>query len=79
MTHQEELELQNRFINENMDILQKYLIWKEFISEEPQILNTDVNVEAQDVDFKLEDVKKVVREVNFGIMLNNTKTDGIIN
>jgi len=47
-----EYELQTRFINENMDILHKYLIWKEFISEEngdPQILDADVKIEGQDV------------------------------
>lgn len=47
-----EYELQTRFINENMDVLHKYLIWKEFISEEngdPQILDADVKIEGQDV------------------------------
>lgn len=29
MTELKEFELQTRFINENADILQKYLIWKE--------------------------------------------------
>lgn len=46
-----EYELQTRFINENMDVLQKYLIWKEFISEEPQVLSADVTTEAVDVEY----------------------------
>ena len=48
----QEYELQTRFINENMDILHKYLIWKEFISEEngdPQILDAEVIIKADDV------------------------------
>lgn len=47
-----EYELQTRFINENMDILHKYLIWKEFISEEngdPQVLDANVKIEGEDV------------------------------
>ena len=45
----QEYELQTRFLNENLDILQKYLIWKEFISE-PQIVDENVNIEANDID-----------------------------
>lgn len=45
----QEYELQTRFINENVDILQKYLIWKDFISD-PQIVNEDVEIEADDVE-----------------------------
>lgn len=45
----QEYELQTRFINENMDILQKYLIWKDFISE-PQIVNNGVEIEANEVE-----------------------------
>ena len=45
----QEFELQTRFINENVDILQKYLIWKEFISE-PQVFDNNVKIEADDVD-----------------------------
>ena len=48
-----EYELQTRFINENMDILQKYLIWKEFISEDPQIVDNSVDIEAEDTDYEL--------------------------
>lgn len=47
-----EYELQTRFINENVDILHKYLIWKEFISEEngdPQVLDANVKIEGEDV------------------------------
>ena len=45
----QEYELQTRFLNENLDILQKYLIWKDFISE-PQIVNEDVEIKADDVE-----------------------------
>jgi hypothetical protein len=50
-----EYELQTRFINENMDILQKYLIWKDFVSDEPQFINGDVKIEAEDVELLDED------------------------
>jgi len=48
-----EYELQTRFINENMDVLHNYLIWKEFISEQegnPQVLDADVEIKADDVN-----------------------------
>lgn len=45
-----EEELQTKFINENMDILHKYLLWKETILE-PQVVDSDVNVEAVDIDY----------------------------
>jgi hypothetical protein len=45
-----EYELQTRFINENMDVLQKYLIWKEFINEDPQIIDSGVKIEAQNIE-----------------------------
>jgi len=46
-----EVEMQTKFINENMDILHKYLLWKETILE-PQIVNSDVEIQANDVDYE---------------------------
>jgi len=51
----QEYELQTRFINENMDILQKYLIWKEFISE-PQVLTGEVEIKAENQNYGIQDV-----------------------
>lgn len=44
-----ETEMQSKFINENMDILQKYLIWRETILP-PQILDEGVDMPAVDTD-----------------------------
>jgi len=41
-----EEEMQTKFINENMDILHKYLIWKEAILE-PQIVDSTVEFEGE--------------------------------
>jgi len=38
--------MQTKFINENMDILHKYLIWKEAILE-PQIVDSTVEFEGE--------------------------------
>jgi len=38
--------MQTKFINENMDILHKYLIWKETILE-PQIVDSTVEFEGE--------------------------------
>jgi len=46
-----EVEMQTKFINENMDILHKYLLWKETILE-PQVVDSDVKIEAEDVDYE---------------------------
>jgi hypothetical protein len=45
-----EEELQTKFINENMDILKKYLIWKEHILP-PQVLDESVDIEAETQDY----------------------------
>ena len=44
-----ETEMQSKFINENMDVLQKYLIWRETILP-PQILDEGVEMPAIDTD-----------------------------
>lgn len=46
-----EEEMQTMFINENMDILHKYLLWKETILPS-QIVDSNVKIEADDVDFE---------------------------
>lgn len=43
-----EEEMQTKFINENMDILHKYLLWKETILPS-QILDDSVEIEAEEV------------------------------
>lgn len=40
--------MQTKFINENMDILHKYLLWKETILPS-QILDDSVEIEAEEV------------------------------
>ena len=45
-----ECEMMEKFLNENTDILLKYMMWKEYIME-PQVMNSNVDVEAEDVDF----------------------------
>lgn len=44
-----EQEMQTKFINENMDVLQKYLIWREAILQ-PQILEEGVDMPAIDTE-----------------------------
>jgi len=44
-----EIEMQTKFINENMDVLQKYLLWRETILP-PQILDEGVDMPAIDTD-----------------------------
>ena len=44
-----ETEMQTEFINTNMDVLQKYLIWREAILA-PQILDAGVEMPAIDTD-----------------------------
>jgi len=44
-----EVEMQTKFIEENMDVLHKYLLWKETILPS-QILDDSVDVEAEDVE-----------------------------
>ena len=44
-----EQEMQTEFINTNMDVLQKYLIWREVILQ-PQILDAGVEMPAIDTD-----------------------------
>ena len=44
-----EQEMQTEFINTNMDVLQKYLIWREAILQ-PQILEEGVDMPAIDTD-----------------------------
>jgi hypothetical protein len=44
-----ENEMMEKFLNENTDILLKYMLWKEHIME-PQVLNPDVKIDAVDVD-----------------------------
>lgn len=44
-----ETEMQTEFINTNMDVLQKYLIWREAILA-PQILDEGVEMPAIDTD-----------------------------
>ena len=44
-----EEEMQTKFINENMDILHKYLIWKEAILPS-QILDDSVEIEAEETE-----------------------------
>ena len=43
-----ENEMMEKFLNENTDILLKYMLWKEHIME-PQVLSADVKIEAEDV------------------------------
>ena len=42
-----ETEMQTKFINENMDVLHKYLLWKETILPS-QILDDSVEIEAEE-------------------------------
>ena len=44
-----EVEMQSKFINENMDVLHKYLVWRETILP-PQILDAGVEMPAIDTD-----------------------------
>ena len=44
-----ELEMQSKFINENMDVLHKYLLWRETILP-PQILDAGVEMPALDTE-----------------------------
>lgn len=44
-----ETEMQSKFINENMDVLHKYLLWRETILP-PQILDEGVEMPAIDTD-----------------------------
>lgn len=44
-----EEEMQTKFLNENMDVLHKYLLWKETILPS-QIVDADVKIEAEDVE-----------------------------
>ena len=44
-----EVEMQSKFINENMDVLHKYLLWRETILP-PQILDADVEMPAIDTE-----------------------------
>ena len=44
-----EEEMQTEFINSNMDILHKYLIWKEAILP-AQILDDSVEIEAEEAE-----------------------------
>jgi hypothetical protein len=44
-----ETEMQSKFINENMDVLQKYLLWRETILPS-QILDPGVEMPAVDTD-----------------------------
>ena len=44
-----EYEMQDKFINENMDVLHKYLLWKETILP-AQVLDDSVKIEAEEVE-----------------------------
>ena len=44
-----EEEMQTEFINTNMDVLHKYLLWKETILP-AQILDDSVNIDAEEVE-----------------------------
>ena len=40
-----------KFLEENVDIMLKYMIWEEqFLS--PQIFDNNVNIDAEDVDYE---------------------------
>jgi|VirMetMinimDraft_7_1064189.scaffolds.fasta_scaffold211924_2 hypothetical protein len=47
-------EMMTKFIEENTDIALKYLMWQELILE-PQVVNSDVNIEAEDINIIDED------------------------
>jgi len=49
-----ECEMMTKFIEENTDIALKYLMWQELILE-PQVVNSDVNIEAEDINIIDED------------------------
>ena len=47
-----EYEMQDKFINENMDVLHKYLLWKETILP-AQVVTSNVDFNAEDVDYEV--------------------------
>jgi hypothetical protein len=49
-----EYEMMKKFIEENTDITLKYLMWQELILE-PQVVNSDVKIEAEDINIIDED------------------------
>ena len=44
-----ECDLMKMFIDSNTDITLKYLMWQELILE-PQVVNSDVKIEAEDIE-----------------------------
>lgn len=81
-----ENQMQTEFINTNMDILHKYLLWKETILPS-QILNNDVAVLAEDVEVEdityyettlgAEGLKELFKDN--GLVPNGESGDSVIN
>ena len=46
--------MMKKFIEENTDITIKFLMWQELILE-PQVVNSDVKIEAEDINIIDED------------------------
>ena len=51
-TEMTEYEMQDKFLNENMDVLHKYLLWKETILP-AQVVTSNVDFNAEDVEYEV--------------------------
>ena len=64
--------MQTKFIEENMDILHKYLLWKETILPS-QIVDNDVEIPAEDVEYEVVEKGKDVSV----LQIKNNGTSGM--